>query len=152
MQFDFFPGPCMNAKILAGEIVTTLVLAALPLRAQTVEGGVVVHSGPVTAHVEVGSPPPAVVYAEPAREVVVVERMDVPRGRAHGWWRKHGYRQVTMYYDGNRYYRRRYDDRPGLREIVIYQRYGRYYQWDEGEEQHGRHPHGHGHGHGHDDD
>lgn len=138
----------MKATILAGGIAATLALVALPLRAQTVEGGVVVQSGPVAAHVEVGSPPPAVVYAAPAREVIVVEHVHVPHGKAHGWWKKHGYRQVTVYYDGDRYYSRRLEGRPGLREIVIYQREGRYYELNEEAEQHGR-PH---HGHGHDDD
>jgi hypothetical protein len=34
-----------------------------------------------------------------------------------------------------------------LREVVIYERGGKYYQWREGEEQHEEHNHGHGHGH-----
>jgi hypothetical protein len=141
----------MNAKMLVGGIAAMLALSALPLRAQTtVEGGVVVHSGPVTAGVEVGPPPPPVVYAEPVREVIVVERLHVPRGNAYGWWKKHGYREVTVYSDGDRYYSRRLDRHPGLREVVVYQREGRYYQ----EEDRDGH-HGHGHGdehHGHDDD
>jgi hypothetical protein len=136
----------MNAKMLAGGIAAMLALCALPLRAQTtVEGGVVVHSGPVTAGVDVGPPPPAVVYAEPVREVIVVERLHVPRGNAYGWWRKHGYRQVTVYYDGDRYYSRRFDRHPGLRALVVYEREGRYYQEGEDRDEH----HGHGH-HDHD--
>lgn len=145
----------MNAKMLAGGTAVMLALYALPLRAQTtVEGGVVVQSGPVTAGVEVGPPPPTVVYTEPVREVIVVERLHVPRGNAYGWWRKHGYRQVTVYYDGDRYFSRRFDRHPGLRAVVVYERQGRYYQQEDGDE-----GHGHGHGrrdrddrHDHDDD
>lgn len=111
-----------------------------------------VRSGPVTAGVDVGPPPPTVVYTEPVREVIVVERLHVPRGNAYGWWRKHGYRQVTVYYDGDRYFARRFDRHPGLRAVVVFEREGRYYQQEDGDE-------GHGHGrrdrddrHEHDDD
>jgi hypothetical protein len=139
----------MNTKNLVGAVAAMLALCALPLRAQTtVEGGVIVHSGPVTGHVEVGPPPPTVVYAEPVREVIVVERVHVPNGNAYGWWRKNGYRQVTVYYDGSRYYSRRIDRRPGFRDMVVYQRNGRYYQEEAREER--KEHHGKGH-HGHDD-
>jgi hypothetical protein len=137
----------MRATILAGGIAAMLGLAGAQLHAQTtVEGGVVVQSGPVTAHVEVGqpAPPPEVVYVEPAREVIVVEHSHVPGGRAHGWWKKHGYRQVTVFYDGERYYAHRVAVRRPLREIVIYQRGGRYYEWVD-DDRHEEHHHGHGH-------
>jgi hypothetical protein len=104
----------MKHMIMAGGTVALLLgLAAAPARAQTaVSGGVVVRSGPVTGHVEVGSPPPPVVVVrEPAREVIVVERTHVPHGEAHGWWKEHGYREVTVYYDGSHYYGHRVDGR-----------------------------------------
>lgn len=138
----------MSVKMLVAGTAATLALCAVPLQAQTtVEGGVVVRSGPVTAGVDVGSPPPTVVYTEPVREVIVVERMHVPRGNAYGWWRKHGYRQVTVYYDGDRYYSRRYDRHPGLRAIVVYEREGRYYQEEDRDEHHGHGPRDRHHGH-----
>src|SRR5437773_1239339 len=98
----------MSSRIAVGGMVAVMLgLAAVPARAQTtVSGGVVVQSGPVAGHVEVNSPPPVVVRREPVREVIVVERTHVPRGNAHGWWKKHGYREVTVYYDGTRYYGR----------------------------------------------
>jgi len=140
----------MRAKILASGIAAAAALLGAPLHAQTtVEGGVRVQSGPVRAQVEVGDPPPppaTVVYAEPAREVIVVEPMHVPHGRAHGWWKKNGYREVTVYYDGEQYYSRRVAGHRPLRQIVIYERAGHYYQWNEAEERH----EGHGLGHGHD--
>lgn len=135
----------MKRRIVVGGIVAlALGLATAPARAQTtVEGGVVIHSGPVTGHVEVGSPPP-VVYREPVREVIVVEQVHVPRGHAYGWWKNHGYRTITVYYDGNRYYGRRLE-RPGLRAVVVYERRGRYYLGDEPGERYRHHHH-------HDDD
>jgi len=135
----------MKRRMVAGgTIVLLLGLTTVPLRAQTtVEGGVVIHSGPVAGHVEVGSPPP-VVYREPVREVIVVEHAHVPRGHAYGWWKNHGYRAITVYYDGSRYYGRRLERR-GLRAVVVYERRGRYYLGDEPGERYRHHHH-------HDDD
>ena len=82
-------------------------------------------SAGTSSRVEVVSPPPVVVRREPVREVIVVERTHVPKGKAHGWWKKHGYREVTVYYDGTRYYSRRHE--PRFRAVVVYQRDGRYY-------------------------
>jgi hypothetical protein len=132
----------MRSRIAVSGIVALMLgLAAVPARAQTaVQGGVVVRSGPVTGHVEVGSPPPAVVYREPAREVIVVERSHVPHGNAHGWWKKHGYREVTVYYDGSRYYGRRLE-RPGVRAVIVYERGGKYYLGDAVAEEHRHHHH-----------
>jgi hypothetical protein len=136
----------MKSRIAVGGIAAVMLgLAAVPARAQTtVSGGVVVQSGPVAGHVEVNAPPPVVVRREPAREVIVVERTNVPRGNAHGWWKKHGYREVTVYYDGTRYYGRRLE-RTGLRAMVVYERGGKYYLGEEETE-------GHGHHHGDKDD
>jgi hypothetical protein len=82
----------------------------------------------------------------PQREVIVVERV---RGR-DGWWKRGGYRVITVYYDGGRFYRRPWA-RAELRRIVVYERAGRYFideeQW---KRDHGRH-YGHYRGHKHDD-
>jgi len=135
----------MRTTIALAAIALAVAFGAAPLRAQTVDAGVVVQSGPVTGHVLIGEPPPVVVYEAPVREIIVVEHIHVPRGNAHGWWKKHGYRPVTRYYDGDSYYARRYKGGAQLREVVVYEREGRYYdEWQE-------HGHGHGH-HGHDRD
>jgi len=99
-----------------------VVLMAAPLSAQTtVQGAVIVQSG---------SPTP---IADRARrvmgaEVVVVQRV---QGR-YGWWRGHGYRVITVYSDGERFYRRPFG-RTVLRKVVVYERGGRYFindgQW-----------------------
>jgi hypothetical protein len=141
----------------AGAVALVLGLTPAALFAQTtVSGGVVVQSGPVAAHVEVNDPPPpVVVYHEPAREVVVVERIHEPEGNAYGWWKKHGYREVVVYYDGDSYYHRWFERRGGLRRVVVYERGGRYYrsvdrehwddQGDDGDHGKGHKHHGHGH-------
>jgi hypothetical protein len=83
---------------------------------------------------------------EPAREVIVVERTHVPRGHAYGWWKQHGYREITLYYDGTSYYSRQLEP-TGFRAVIVYQRDGRYYLPAEDAEE-GRH----GHHHDRDDD
>jgi hypothetical protein len=111
----------MKGSIAAG-CVAVLVLSsfAAPLSSQTtVQGSVVVHSGPVTGHVELRRRTRVIV---PERHVIVVQRVHVPRG----WWKKHSYRAVTAYFDGHRYYLRRYA-RPNLRPVIVYERGGRYF-------------------------
>jgi len=128
----------MKTSMVLGGIVA-LALAAPAAQAQQVQAAVVVRSGPVYGHVVVGEP--AVVYRRPVRRVVVVERyrprvivverVHVPRGHAHGWWAQRGYRAATLYYDAREdcYY-----DRPvagrAVREVTVYLRDGRYYAWD----------------------
>lgn len=110
----------MKRGIAVPAIALMLGLVAVPARAQTtVQGDVLIHSGPVTAPVE--------------REVIVIQRARVPRGHAYGWWKKHGYRAVTVYYDGSRYYSRRVV-RPGLRTVVVYERKGQYFLGEEARE------------------
>ncbi len=97
-------------------------LIAAPLSAQTTtQGAVIVQGAPKTG------------LADRARrtmgaEVVVVERI---RGR-NRWWKRSGYRVITVYSDGARFYRRPFG-RTILGEVVVYERGGRYYindyQW-----------------------
>ena len=87
------------------------------------------------------TPPPRAVRRDAGRHVVVVERTHVPRGQAHGWWKKHGYREVTVYYDGARYYSRRLES-TGFRAVVVYQRDGKYYMADADGDKRDRHGRG----------
>ncbi len=57
------------------------------------------------------------------RNVIVVSRV---APRRIGWWKNHGYRLVTVYSDGHRYYLRRFAW-PNLRAVMVYERGGRYY-------------------------
>jgi hypothetical protein len=81
------------------------------------------------SHAEV-SPHPVAARRQPVRDVIVVERTHVPNGKAHGWWRKNGYSEVTVYYDGSRYYSRQVEG-TRIRAVVVYQREGRYYLGDD---------------------
>jgi hypothetical protein len=127
----------MKSSISAGCVaVLALGLFAAPLRSQTtVQGSVVVHSGPVTGHVELRRRARVIV---PERHVIVVNRVHAPRG----WWKKHNYRTVTVYYDGHRYYLRRLA-RPHLRPVIVYERGGRYFidenHWKRKHRDHDRH-------------
>jgi hypothetical protein len=136
----------MKTSIVVGGMALGLLLAARPAPAQMVQAGVVIRSGPVSGHLIVGEPAPVVVYREPVRRVVVVDRyaprvivvesVRGPRGRAYGWRRYH-YRPVVVYYVGYRYYDRWFGGRPGLRRVEVYERDGRFYRWD-GDREHYR--------------
>jgi hypothetical protein len=64
----------------------------------------------------------------PQRQIIVVDRV---QGR-RGWWNHPRYRVITVYYDGQRFYRQPFDRRP-LRKVMVYVSGGRYYidevQW-----------------------
>ena len=121
-----------------------LSLAAAPLTAQTtVQGAVIVQSGPVASGGEVHR----VRRVIADREVIVVERVRARRA----WWRKHPYRVVTVYYDGSRFYRSAFN-RPNFRQVVVYEWAGRYYlDEDHWNRNHDAHRH-HGERYDHDDD
>ena len=84
------------------------------------------------------TPPPRAMH----REAIVVERTHVPKGHAYGWWKQHGYREVTLYSDGTRYYSGESAPK-GFRAVTVYQREGKYYLPDEeGEQGHSKQGHG----------
>lgn len=125
----------MKTAIVMGGIALALTLHS-PAAAQMVEAGVVIRSGPVAGHVVITNPEP--VYRRPERRVVVeryaprvivVEPVRTHRGRGHGWWKRHGYRPVVIYYDvrRDRFYDRWDRDHRGIREVIVYERRGRFY-------------------------
>ncbi len=126
----------MKTAIVTGGIALALTLQS-PAAAQMVEAGVVVRSGPVAGHVVIADPAPVyhrrVVVERYAPRVIVVEHVRVHRSRGHGWWKKHGYRPVVLYYDVRygRFYDRWHRDRRGIREVIVYERRGRYYVTDD---------------------
>lgn len=128
----------MKTSMAVGTAVLALAMVASPAPAQNVQAGVVIRSGPVRGHVVVGEP---VVYREPVRRVVVVERYHPrtivveridARRYPRAWWKRHGYAVTTVYYDDRNdcYYDRRISNRRGLREVTVYVRDGRYYRVD----------------------
>jgi hypothetical protein len=63
----------------------------------------------------------------PAR-VIVVERMSRRRHDHAREWRRFGYRPVTLYYVDGRYYDRYVRGRRDMREVLVYERDGRFYR------------------------
>lgn len=135
--------------------LSALLLGALAIpntgHAQRVIADISIHEGPVTGRVIVGHPP---VYRERTVAVVAprhwraVKVYRVQRThRTHNWYRAHGYRSVRIWYDARRgYYYDQYH--PGLAEVSVYYDGGRYYRddWRDGDRRDGRDGH-----YGHDD-
>ena len=132
----------MKASVVAGSLLSGLVLVASSLEAQAVSANVVLRSGPVAGHVVVSDGystylrAPVVVYRRPpVRRVVVVERHAprvviverVHRHQPRRYWKRHGFRPVTLYYLDGRYYERLPGRAYGAREVTVYEREGRYY-------------------------
>lgn len=133
-------------RVQALSVLAGFTLLGSPTAAQ-VRGDVIIHSGPISGRVIIGPtyprPHEVVVYRPlPARRVmvveryaprvVVVERGHRPHGRAHGWYRKHGYRPMTLYYHDGRFFDRVWYDRgyvrdPRFQVVVVYERGGRFY-------------------------
>lgn len=112
-------------------LVGALAFLPMPLAAQ-VRADVNVHVGPRAPREVV------VVRSAPARRVMAPRVIVVNRVRGRHdvvrparWWSQRGYRATQVYYDGGRYYDRRFDSRTPVRVVVVYERGGRYYQdWD----------------------
>lgn len=118
------------------------LLTTIPVQAQRVRAEVIVGTGPVSGRVVIGEPHhryrDGYVHRYPARRVIVerhspriivVER--IHRGRGHYQHHRHrDFRHVRAYYDSDR--QAYYDSyRPGLRQVIVYQRDGRYYHRDD---------------------
>ncbi|HEU4699067.1 MAG TPA: hypothetical protein VFS40_07805 [Gemmatimonadales bacterium] len=133
--------PRSIAGSIAGSLVVGLTLLATPLVAQSGDrystyDRPVPHADPDGY----ATPPGRRVAPRPlprvAPRVVTVERA-APRGWARPVWVQRGYRPVTIWYVDGRYYDR-YDPfwergvrRVVVREVVVYERDGRYYRdWD----------------------
>jgi hypothetical protein len=124
---------------------TSLALAALAAlsipnaaAAQRIVADISLQQGPVTGRIVIGDPypygPHTVVAAYPRdhdrREYRTVTVYRVHRGP--GWYGHHGFRRARVWYDADRgrYYDRYTAPYAGLREIVVYERDGRYYRDD----------------------
>lgn len=119
----------MNARYL---LLAAASLAILPTAAsaQRVVADISINEGPVSGRVIIGDQyrhRPH--YRDSDVRAVVVYRS----ARGHSWYHRHGYRTVRVWYDAERHrYYDRYDrNYRGLREVVVYERGGRYYQDDD---------------------
>jgi hypothetical protein len=141
----------MRTSIATGSLLTAL-LVVQPAHAQQVLADVVLQTGPVAGHVVIGNGYSTygrqrVIYRRPpVRRVVVYERAPrvivVERTRYHrrAEWTRFGYRPVTLYYIDGRYFDRSFN-RAGMREVVVYERGGRYYRECDEDERYDRDRH-----------
>ncbi len=121
---------------LAALVAVTLPVSA---HAQRVVADIQIGSGPVDGRIIIGDPIPR--YPRRSEEIDGRHRdrtgyREVEVYRVHGgrdWMRHRGYRAVTMWYDAerDRYFDRNEGDRDGRREVVIYERDGRYFDGEQ---------------------
>jgi len=111
-----------------------IALAALAVptvaEAQHVTADIGIRQYPIEAHIVIGQP----YFYAPRPHYHPVYRV-VPVYRVHPgyrWYRHHQYRVARLWYDGDRgrYYDRHDPHVRGLREVVVYERNGRYYRDD----------------------
>lgn len=123
----------MRTRTCAWSLVAGLAFLATPLHAQRVSAEVVVRGGPVAGRATVHDGYSS--YRRPVRRVVMerhaprVLRVERLRQRHGKHWKRHGYREVVVYYIDGRYYDRAGWDRRGY-EAVVYERDGRFYTTD----------------------
>jgi len=157
-----------------GIALAALLLLPAAAPAQHVVADIRIGEGPISGRLFLGDPygPSAHVVVDARRRVPEYHRPPAHREivvyRAHrgeGWWRSNHYRTVRVWYDADRdyYYDHPYRDGRGLREVVLYERDGRYYRDDDRFDRNGRwdrdrdydrghdRDHGRGHEHGRDD-
>lgn len=115
----------MKSSVFALAAMAALGIPAAG-QAQRVVADISINQGPVAGRVIVGDP---VAYrprpmVEPVFRPVVVYRAH----RGYGWYGRHGYREVRVWYDPGRdcYYDHTVRYRPGFREVVVHERDGRY--------------------------
>lgn len=131
----------MKTSIVAGSLLVALSLVS-PLRAQ-VAADVAVRSGPVAGRVVVRDGystyrrPVEYRRLVPAR-VILVERVYVRRLRLAKHWQRQGFRPVVLFYRDGRYFDRGVHGGPRMREVVVYERKGRFYQECDEREWHDR--------------
>lgn len=121
----------MKTSTRAWSLVAGLALMTAPLHAQRVSADVAVRGGPVAGRVTVDRgyssyrpPVRRVVVRRHAPRVVRVEHFRHGRGKH---WKRHGYREVVVYYIDGRYYDQAGWDHQRGHEVVVYERDGRFY-------------------------
>jgi hypothetical protein len=142
-------------------LATSLLVSAFTLFASAfistpaagqVSGAVIINSGPVRGQIAVGEPgyaPRPVIIYQPVRgrrmevaryapQVVFIERGHGQYGKPSGWYQRHGYRPVTLFYSEGQYFTQVYAVRgyrwaPQFVPVMVWERGGRFYlpaEWD----------------------
>jgi hypothetical protein len=105
--------------VRAGALAALIAIIGITPASAQVRAVIQVNVG---APVVYAAPRPVIVQRVAAPNVIIVQRMP-HRGR--GWWKKNGYRRAIVYTDG-RYYYNRWMARPGVTQVTVYERDGRY--------------------------
>lgn len=108
-----------RTMIRAGALAALITTIGITPASAQVRAVIQVNVG---APVVYAAPRPVVVRRVAAPNVIVVQR--VPH-RGRGWWKRNGYRPTIVYTDG-RYYYSRWIGRPGVTQVTVYERDGRY--------------------------
>ena len=136
----------MAALLFSASFGLTALLLSTTAAAAQVSGTVVVNGGPVRGAIAVGEPvfvPRPVVIYQPVRgrrievaryapQIVYVERGHGRHGKSTHWYRRHGFRPVTLFYSDGRYFDLVYVDRAYRRgglflPVTVWERRGRFY-------------------------
>lgn len=120
------------SRSLAGSaLLVPLLLSAQPASAQRVSADIRIGGGPVAGHIRIG-PDRRYGYRDLRPRLVRVEVLrDRDYRRNSSWFKKFrkDARVYVVYYDRSRdFYYDRF--RPGLVDVHVYQRGGRFYRWD----------------------
>ena len=135
------------AASLIGSALTIVSSTILATSASAqVSGAVVISSGPVRGQIAVGEPvyvPRPVIIYQPVRgrrmevaryapQVVFIERGHGRYGKPAGWYQRHGYRPVTLFYSEGQYFTQVYAVRgyrwaPQFVPVMVWERGGRFY-------------------------
>lgn len=105
--------------VRAAAVAAVVALAGVTPASAQVRASIQVSVG---APVVYAVPRPVVVRRVAAPRVVVVERV---AHRGHGWWKKRGYQKAIVFTDGLYYYND-WSARPGVTQVTVYTRDGRY--------------------------
>lgn len=122
--------------VRVGALAALIAATGISSASAQVRATVSVNTIPVSGTVIIGRTPRPVVYpaavypvARPvyvrravAPNVLIVERLP---HRGKGWWKRHGYQRTIVYTDG-RYYYSGWMQRPGVTQVTVYARDGRY--------------------------
>ena len=120
--------------VRVGALAALIATIGITTASAQVRAAVQVNTIPISGTVIIGAPPRPVVYpVYSAPRPVIVRRAVAPSvliverapHRGKGWWKRHGYQRTIVYTDG-RYYYSGWMPRPGVTQVTVFARDGRY--------------------------
>lgn len=136
----------LAASLVSASLVLLGLSSSPASAAGQVSGAVVIDGGPVRGQISVGEPAyarrPVIIY-QPVRgrrmevaryvpQVVFIEQGHGRHGKPSAWYKRHGYRPVTLFYSEGRYFTQIYAARgyrwgPQFTPVVVWERGNRFY-------------------------